>query len=96
MSCIFPRLQGRTEAEENQCPRGLSGPDGYRILAVADIPGRSKTFALPRVKARDVAARSLAAGLRGRAVYTNRFLYKLYRVLGKLLPHSWLMGMTTV
>lgn len=75
------------------CP----GPMDTEFLAVADIPGRSKTFAaLPRVKARDVAARSLAAGLRGRAVYTNRFLYKLYRVLGKLLPHSWLMGMTTV
>ena len=67
------------------------------FLEVADIPGRSKTFAaLPRVKAQDVAARSLKAGLRGKAVYTNRVLYKVYRVLGKFLPHNWLMGATTV
>lgn len=75
------------------CP----GPMDTEFLEVADIPGRSKTFAaLPRVKAQDVAARSLKAGLRGKAVYTNRVLYKVYRVLGKFLPHNWLMGATTV
>lgn len=75
------------------CP----GPMDTEFLEVAEIPGRSKTFAaLPRVKARNVAVNSLAAGLHGRAVYTDRVLYKVYRVLGKLLPHNWLMGATTV
>ncbi len=75
------------------CP----APMDTEFLSVAGITGNSKMFdMLPRVKSREVAAKSLVKAFAGRAVYTNRVMYKLYRVLGKLLPHNWLMGMTTV
>ncbi len=75
------------------CP----GPMDTEFLAVADIPkGRSKLFDFcPRVNARQMAVKSLRAARRGRAVYTNRLIYKLYRVLCKLIPHNWIMGQTT-
>ena len=34
--------------------------------------------------------------LKGKAVYTGKVLYKVYRVLAKLLPHNWLMKLTTI
>jgi len=75
------------------CP----GPMETEFLAVADIPkGKSKLFDFcPRVDARKMADKSLKAARRGRAVYTNRLIYKLYRVLCKLVPHNWIMGQTT-
>ncbi len=75
------------------CP----APMDTEFLSVAGISGNSKMFdMLPRVKSSEVAKKSLRKAFAGRAVYTNRVMYKLYRVLGKLLPHNWLMGMTTV
>ncbi len=75
------------------CP----APMDTEFLSVAGISGNSKMFdMLPRVKSSEVARKSLQKAFAGRAVYTNRVMYKLYRVLGKLLPHNWLMGMTTV
>ena len=73
------------------CP----GPMDTEFLAVANIgKGASKTFdVLPRVNARVMAAKSLKASNRGRAVYTNRVFYKFYRLLAKLLPHSIVMKM---
>ena len=38
-----------------------------------------------------VAIGSLKASDKNRAVYTNHILYKVYRILGKLLPHSIVM-----
>lgn len=75
------------------CP----GPMETEFLAVADIPkGRSKLFDFcPRVNAAEMADKSLRAARKGRATYTNRVLYKLYRVLCKLIPHNWIMGQTT-
>lgn len=75
------------------CP----GPMDTEFLDVAGITGRSKLFAtLPRVSPAQMARQSLKKAFSGRAVYTNGLLYKLYRVLGKLLPHNWLMKTTTV
>ena len=73
------------------CP----GPMDTEFLAVANIPkGASKTFdILPRVNARVMAAKSLEASRKGRAVYTNRAFYKFYRTLAKILPHSIVMKM---
>jgi len=75
------------------CP----APMDTEFLAIAGIEGKSKLFdRLPHVSPKEVAQKSLKKAFAGRAVYTNKILYKLYRVLGKLLPHSWLMGMSTV
>jgi len=75
------------------CP----APMDTEFLDVAGITGRSKTFdTLPHVSAKEVAQESLKKAFAGRAVYTHLFLYKLYRVLGKLLPHNWLMKISKV
>lgn len=84
-------------------PRGIKvsaacpGPMDTEFLAVADIPkGRSKLFDFcPRVSAAKMADKSLRAARKGRAVYTNRVLYKVYRVMCKLIPHNWIMPFTT-
>ncbi len=71
------------------CP----GPMDTEFLPVANIlKGTSRTFdTLPRVKPEKVALCSLKASDKNRAVYTNHILYKVYRILGKLLPHSIIM-----
>lgn len=71
------------------CP----GPMSTEFLSVANIDkGASKTFdMLPRVNPRTMAIKSLKASKKGRAVYTNRFLYKFYRLVAKILPHSLVM-----
>ena len=71
------------------CP----GPMSTEFLSVAGIEkGTSKMFdMLPRTNPNTVAKKSIRAAKRGRAVYTPLFLFKLYRVLAKLLPHSLLI-----
>lgn len=73
------------------CP----GPMDTEFLSIANIPkGASKTFdMLPRVNAHVMAVKSLKASRRGHAIYTNRLLYKFYRLLAKILPHSIVMKM---
>lgn len=75
------------------CP----GPMDTEFLHVAGISGHSPLFErLPRVDAKTMAERSLWRAFRGYAVYTGKPVYRLYRVLCKLLPHSWLMKFTAV
>lgn len=71
------------------CP----GPMSTEFLSRAHISkGASKTFdTLPYCNPKEVAEKSLAALKKGKAVYTNRFLYKLYRVIGKLAPKCIMM-----
>lgn len=71
------------------CP----GPMRTEFLGVADITDEnSKTFrTLPYCSAPEVASRSLERSDKGCAVYTNRLFFKFYRVLAKLLPHSFVM-----
>lgn len=72
------------------CP----GPMSTEFLAVAGIErGVSKTFdTLPRCNVEKTARKGIRASKRGRCVYTPHPFYKFYRVLAKILPHSWLMG----
>ncbi len=76
-------------------PRGITvtavcpGPMATDFLRVGGIQGRSRTFdTLPYCDPQKVAAGSLRAALRGRAVYTPRTFYKLYRGLTKVLPQA--------
>ena len=72
------------------CP----GPMNTEFLAVAGIDkGVSKTFdTLPRCDVSKTAKGGIKASKKGRGVYTPHPFYKFYRVLAKILPHSWLMG----
>ncbi len=76
------------------CP----GPMSTEFLSLAGIgKGDSKTFdTLPYSDPQIVAARSLKKAAKGRAVYTPRALFKVYRVLAKLLPHGVLMKISKV
>ncbi len=71
------------------CP----GPMDTEFLSVANIPkGASNLFDFcPRVSPSEMAEKSLKRTFSGKAVYTNLFIYKLYRVICKILPHNWLM-----
>lgn len=73
------------------CP----GPMDTEFLPVANISkGSSHTFdTLPRVSPAMIAKKSLKASKRGRAIYTGRFFYKLYRFLSRIIPHKILMKM---
>ncbi|MCI9224121.1 MAG: SDR family NAD(P)-dependent oxidoreductase [Acutalibacter sp.] len=85
-------------------PRGIKvlavcpGPMETEFWKVANVPeGKSRLIdKLPRVSAPAVAVGSLKAAKRGKLVYTNSFFYKLYRLIGKLLPHGFLMQFTEV
>ena len=71
------------------CP----GPMDTEFLSIAGIEkGTSNTFdTLPRVNSETMAAKSLKASEKGKAVYTNRIFYKFYRLLAKILPHNIVM-----
>lgn len=71
------------------CP----GPMSTEFLEVAGIEkGTSKMFdTLPRTSPSFVAKKAIKAAKSGQAVYTPRFLFKLYRALAKVLPHGLLL-----
>lgn len=68
------------------CP----GPMDTEFLPVANIEkGTSRTFdIMPRVSVSGITARSIKASKKGKAVHTDLFFYKLYRVVAKILPKS--------
>ena len=80
-------------------------PEGVNVLAVCPGPMRtefmdvahitdenSKTFrTLPYCNAEEVACKSLKRAVGGKAFYTNKALYKVYRVLAKVAPHNIMM-----
>lgn len=74
------------------CP----GPMRTEFLGVAEITDEnSSAFRnLPYSHAPDVAYKSVKAAIRGKGFYTPGGLYKLYRVLAKLLPHSLVMKLS--
>lgn len=79
-------------------PRGINvlavcpGPMKTEFLDVANITDRSPMFkTLPYSDPDKVADRAVVLAGRGRCVYTPLFLFKLYRVLAKVLPHSLMM-----
>lgn len=66
-----------------------SGPMDTEFIYKGNIKGKSRTFdILPYCDPDKVAAGSVRAAKKGRAVYTPRAFYKLYRVLAKLVPHA--------
>lgn len=76
-------------------PRGItvtavcSGPMKTEFLDIAHISGNSKMFeTLPYCDPVKVAGGAYAAAKAGRAVYTPRAFFKLYRVIAKLLPQA--------
>ena len=73
------------------CP----GPMNTEFLPVAGIAnGISKTFdTLPRDNPQKVAEHSLKASKRKKAVFTDHFFYKFYRIISKILPTSLVMKM---
>lgn len=72
------------------------GPMDTEFLSIANIEkGTSHTFdTLPRVDPAGAATRSLKASKKGKAVYTDRAFYKLYRIIAKILPHCIVMKMS--
>ena len=72
------------------CP----GPMRTEFLPVAGINGNSKAFeVLPYCDPVTVAEKSVKRAESGKGFYTPRFFFKFYRVVAKILPHNWLMGM---
>ncbi len=73
------------------CP----GPMETEFLSLAGInKGDSKTFdTLPRDRAEKVAAHSLKASKKKKAVFADHIFYKFYRVASKILPTSLVMQM---
>ena len=72
-----------------------SGPMDTPFLETAGIKGNSKTFdTLPYCDPVKVARGAYAAAKKGRAVYTPRGFYKLYRVLAKVLPQRLMIHFT--
>ncbi len=70
------------------CP----GPMRTEFLDVAGIGDRSPMFKMLPYSDPDVVAdRAIVAAAKGRCVYTPKFLFKFYRVLAKLVPHSIMM-----
>ena len=70
------------------CP----GPMKTEFLDVANIGERSQMFkTLPYSDPEIVADRAVVKAGKGCAVYTPKFLFKFYRVLAKLAPHSIMM-----
>lgn len=70
------------------CP----GPMKTEFLDVANITERSKMFkTLPYSDPDAVADKAMVAAAKGRCVYTHLLLFKVYRVLAKLLPHNVMM-----
>lgn len=82
---LHEELKPRKISVTAVCP----GPMDTEFLSIGRIKGNSKTFdTLPYCDPKKVVRGSLKAAGKGRAVYTPRLLYKLYRVLGSLIPHA--------
>lgn len=88
-------LRGELKSRRINCLAVCPGPMDTEFLGIAGISkGMSRTFdTLPRVNPTVVAEKSLKASAKHKAVYTNRFFYKFYRLVAKLLPHSIVMEM---
>ncbi len=86
-------LRGELKSRKINVLAVCPGPMDTEFLPLANIEkGSSKTFdTLPRVNPKTMAAKSLKASAKGRAVYTNRLIFKFYRVLAKILPMSLVM-----
>ncbi len=89
----FSRALGMELRKRNICVTvTCPGPMSTEFLDIAGISGNSKTFELlPRVPAKKVAAGTLKAAKKRRAVYTPGAFYKFYRVLSAIVPDTIMM-----
>lgn len=79
-------LKGRKIKVTAVCP----GPMATEFEKVGEVT--SKRFnRLPFCKVESVVKGSLKAVKRGKLIYTNRLIYKFYRLLAKVLPLAWLV-----
>lgn len=76
-------------------PRGISvtavcpGPMDTEFIHLGGIKGNAPRFdRLPYCQPQQVAAGAMQAARRGKAVYTPKFFYKVYRLLAKILPQA--------
>ena len=82
---LHEELKPRKISVTAVCP----GPMETEFLSVGRIKGQSKTFdMLPYCVPAKVVSGALKAAKAGKAVYTPHPFYKLYRVLGSLIPHA--------
>lgn len=69
-----------------------SGPMDTDFIRLGRIKGNSRTFdILPYCDPKKVVRGALKAAKKGKAVYTPRAFYKLYRVFSALIPHRLLI-----
>ncbi|MBQ7923469.1 MAG: SDR family NAD(P)-dependent oxidoreductase [Clostridia bacterium] len=88
---IGEELRARGITATAVCP----GPMDTDFIYLGEIKGRSKTFdVMPYCDPASVVIGSYKAALAGRASYTPKAFYKLYRVLAKLLPTKLVMKMS--
>ena len=82
---IREELRSRGVTATAVCP----GPMDTAFIADGGIKGQSKTFdVLPYCNPSAVAEGTLLSARAGRAFYTPKALYKLYRVVAKLTPQA--------
>lgn len=88
-NCLREELKPKKINVLAVCP----GPMKTGFMSAADITAdNSRAFRdLPYCSASEIAEKSIRKAEKGRAVYTNRFIYKFYRLVAKLLPHSLVM-----
>lgn len=86
-------LRYELKKKKINCLAVCPGPMSTEFLSVAGInDGTSKMFdTLPRANPSKVAQKSVKLVKKGKAVYTPLALFKFYRLLAKILPHSWLL-----
>jgi len=85
---LATELRGQGITATAVCP----GPMETEFLALGNITGNSAQFErLPRCNPEKVVAGALAAARAGRVIYTPTAFCKLYRVLAKILPHSFVV-----
>lgn len=76
------------------CP-GIMETEFWEVAGLQE--GKSRVIdKLPRISPQAVAVGSLRAAKRGKMIYNKGFLYKLFHVLSKILPHGFLMEFTEV
>lgn len=79
------------------CTAVCPPPMNTAFLDRANITGNSKAFeALPHADPAEVAISALKAAKAGKAVYTPKALYKFYRVLAAIVPHSIIVKFSKV
>ena len=85
---LHEELRPRKISVTAVCP----GPMDTEFIRLGRIKGNSKTFdILPYCDPKKVVRGALKAAQKGRAVYTPRAFYKLYRILSAIVPHAILI-----